>query len=620
MNGLNLFFNKCFPLSAGLRAAFRGARNHARSLMLIGVAGALWFSPLPARAQWSVRVDAGKSPKDMYVADDPRRQLPDVLFQPFTAAEWAASNFAPPADTARFQDLRYGMFIHFGLSTYKGKELSWGTVQSIKWPDHRADGTCAPVGPIHDDYIQWASQLRFEQFDAKEWVRIAQAAGFHYIVAVAKHHEGFHLWDTAYSDFKLTKTPFGRDYLKELSDACHQAGMPFGIYYAQREWHNPDYDPGHPLGASHQRYLAYNRNAIRELLTNYGRVDFFWFDAAWWGGMFTADMWDAENLTRMMRQLQPHMLINNRASLPGDFDTPEQRAGYYQERAWEACLSLTETWSWSGSPPKSRDQLIRILANTACANGNALVSWGPEWNGAFDPVERQRLEEVGGWLKLNGVGIYDTRGGPWLPASWGGSTRRGNTVYLHVLDPQLTTLELPPIPSRVRSATLLNGGGTVDFTQNSAGLKFNLPATARDAADTIVVLQLDRPVTGVVRSGPSAQAFDDPVAYGKILSQQTDMAVTGGTMTVDLSAPHKVTGVVVEQGAGGPPLSLAISVDNEHWTPVAASNPSPTHWAVTVDSEAVGALLPGRAARYVRLQFPAGTPAIILHNVTIHGF
>ena len=584
------------------------------------VAGALIFHTVPAPAQWSVRVDAGKTPKEMFPPDDQRRNLPDYLFQPFTTSEWEASNFAPAADTERFQDLRYGMFIHFGLSTYKGKELSWGTVQSIKWPDHRADGTFAPVGPIHDDYIQWASQFRFEKFDAKEWVRIAQAAGVHYIVAVAKHHEGFHLWDTAYSDFKITKTPFGRDYLKELADACHQAGMPFGIYYAQREWHNPDYDPQHPLGASHQRYLAYNRNAIRELLSNYGQVDFFWFDAAWWGGMFTADMWDAENLTRMMRQLQPHMVINNRASLPGDFDTPEQRSGYYQERPWEACLSLTESWSWTGTPPKGRDQLVRILASTACANGNTLVSWGPHWDGAFDEKEIARFLEVGAWLKTNGVSIYGTRGGPWLPAGWGGSTRRGDTVYLHVLDPQLTTLTLPPIPARVESATLLNGGVPVAFTQTDRGLTLDLPSQGRDPADTEVVLRLSQPVITTVRSGASANPFDDPVAYRQLVLAQTNVPVADEAVTFDLNTLRKVTGVVVEPAVGGSPISLWLSADNINWTKVAASGSPPTRWEATVDSEAVGALLPGRNARYVKITIPGATADHTLRSVQIYGF
>jgi len=336
--------------------------------------------------------------------------------------------------------------------------------------------------------------------------------------------------------------------------------------------------------------------------------------------MFTADMWDAENLTRMMRQLQPHMLINNRASLPGDFDTPEQRSGFYQERPWEACLSLTESWSWTGTPPKSRDALVRIIASTACANGNTLVSWGPHWDGAFDDKEIARFLEVGKWLKSNGVSIYNTRGGPWLPASWGGSTHHGNTVYLHVLDPQLTTLTLPAIPAKVESATLLNARVPVVFTQTDRGLKLDLPSQGRDPADTVVVLQLNQAATATVRSGTSDRPFDDPVAYGQMISVQTNVPVSGEAATFDLKTLRKVTGVVVEQTAGCPPLSLSLSEDNRNWTQVAASEQPPARWEVTVDSEAVGALLPGRKARYVKIQIPGAIAGYTLRSVQIYGF
>jgi alpha-L-fucosidase len=555
----------------------------------------------------------------MFAADDPRRNLPDYLFQPFTATEWNASNFAPAADVGRFQDLRYGMFIHFGLSTYKGKDLSWGTVQSMKWPDKRQDGYTAPPGAIHDEYLQWPALMRLEKFNAAQWVGIARECGFRYIVVIAKHHEGFHLWDTAYSDFKITKTPFGRDLLKEIADACHKAEMPWGIYYAQREWYHPDYDPQNPRGELHQRYVEYNRNVCRELCTKYGKVDFFWFDAAWWGGMFTADMWEAESLTRMMRQLQPHMLINNRASLPGDFDTPEQRAGFYQERAWEACLSLTESWSWSGTPPKTRDQLVRILASTACANGNALVSWGPRWDGAFDPKELNRLREVGKWLKEFGNSIYGTRGGPWLPSTWGGSTRRGNIVYLHVQDSQLTTLELPPIPANVESARLLGDGTPVRFTQDAARLRFTLPVPG-DPADTIVTLKLDQPVTATVRSGLAEAAFGDTLAYGEVVLVKTNVTLSGGEVELDLGKTRKVTGVVVEPALKSLPLVLSLSFDRQKWNQVAVTERSPKVWEVTIESQAAGALLPGQTARYLRVQVPGASPPSTLSRVEAYGF
>jgi alpha-L-fucosidase len=321
-----------------------------------------------------------------------------------------------------------------------------------------------------------------------------------------------------------------------------------------------------------------------------------------------------------MRQLQPHMLINNRASLPGDFDTPEQRSGFYQERPWEACLSLTESWSWTGTPPKSRDQLVRILASAACANGNALVSWGPHWDGAFDEKEVSRLREVGDWLKKNGTSIYSTRGGPWLPTTWGGSTRNGNTVYLHVLKPELTTLELPPISSRVESAALLNGGTATTFEQTSRGFHLVLPVAGRDPADTVVVLRLDRAATETVRSCRSACPFDDPVAYGKIVSVQTNVPVSREMAILDLKTMRKVTGVVVEQAGGSSPLSLSLSEDNRNWTQVAAINEPPLLWEVTVENLAAGALLPGRNARYVRIMMPGAISPFTLQRVQVHGF
>lgn len=283
--------------------------------------------------------------------------------QPFTDVEWDASNFAAPADLQWFRDAKYGMFIHFGLSTHDNKNLSWGTCYTRKAPD-------TGNGPVPDEVWQnWPNELRMEKFNARDWVATALAAGFKYLVAVAKHHEGFHMWDTAYSEFKVTNTPFKRDYLEELAKACNEAGLPFGIYYSQRDWYHPDYmpvdpmkvtldgvrwglKPGEtsPLGESHRKYIEYQFNVCRELCTKYGKVDIFWWDAAWWGGMFTAEMWDGEKLTRELRTLQPGVLMNNRCSVPGDFDTPEQQLGFYQDwRPWESCMCLETGWSYTGA-------------------------------------------------------------------------------------------------------------------------------------------------------------------------------------------------------------------------------------------------------------------------------
>ena len=162
------------------------------------------------------------------------------LWQEFSKKEWDASNFASKEDMEWFEDARYGMFIHFGLSTFKGKDLSWGICETRKAPDKGS-------GPYPDSiWTTWPDQFVFQDFDAREWIDIAKKAGMKYIVTIAKHHDGFHMWDTEYSDFKVTNTPFGRDYLKEIADACHEAGMKFGIYYSQRDWYHPDYAPVDP--------------------------------------------------------------------------------------------------------------------------------------------------------------------------------------------------------------------------------------------------------------------------------------------------------------------------------------------------------------------------------------
>jgi len=442
---------------------------------------------------------------------DAARIPPDVpahLVQTFTDAEWETSNFAAPADLQWFRGAKYGMFIHFGLSTHEKANLSWGSCHTRKPPDVGA-------GPVPDDVWQrWPASMKLEKFDARSWVATAQAAGFKYVVVVAKHHDGFHMWDTAYSEFKITNTPFGRDYLKELACACHEEGLPFGVYYSQRDWRHPDYmpvdpakvdgdlkhwtlKPGEttPLGERHGKYIEYQFNVCRELCARYGKLGVFWWDAAWWGGMFTAEMWDGERLTREVRRLQPGILMNNRCSVPGDFDTPEQRLGFYQDwRPWESCVCLERGWSYTGAAPKPRDEIIRMIVCNACRDGNLLLSWGPKWDGEFDAAQQARLFEVSDWLKRNGEAIFDTRGGPWKPSPSCGSVRKGKTVYLHVLAGAGDTIRLPEIPGRrIVSARALNGEG-VAFEQGKGEISIGVPRARQTPPVTIIELTMDHSV------------------------------------------------------------------------------------------------------------------------------
>ena len=557
-----------------------------------------------AHAQWSVPVRPGQRPQETYPEYDPRRHAGNNLLQPFSKEEWEASSFAPKEAVEKWKDLRYGMFIHFSLTAKAGRDLSWGVVKHVKWPDSYGSAVAAPGTPQTDEYTQWTKDMKLEKFDAKEWVRTAKEAGFKYIVIITKHHDGFHMWDTEFSDFKITKTPFGRDYFKEIADACHEAGMPIGIYYAQREFYHPDYDPKNPTGERHKRYIDYNNKVVHELCTKYGKIDIFWFDAVWWNKMFSADMWNSEALYRQIRKDQPDILINNRASIPGDFDTPEQINGSYQERAWETARCLGPHWCYSGGQPQSKRWIIQVLTSSACGNGNMILSWGPHWDGEYDAKEKARLLEVGDWLKTNGESVYGTRTGPWLPAAWGGSTKKGNLVYLHVHQAKDGKVTLPAIPEKILSAKLLDGGAKVAFEQTPAGVTVQVTED-KDNGDRVVVLELDREHQGKpIRSDfAKTSLFDDVSAYGsRIYDFDTTVAKPGETL--DLKKLHDVTGVSIPAGGAGS-VKIETSADGKTWRDVAVAKLGAETFETAVTEFNAGAFLPGREIRYLRIT-PAG--------------
>ena len=436
---------------------------------------------------------------------DSRKREPAHLYQTFSQGAWDRYEGASAESIRRFRGFRYGLFVHYGLSSFKGADLSWSR-QTRAFPDP-GEGTIPDA-----EYEGFADRFRMERFDADQWVRMARRAGMRYIVAVAKHHDGFHMWDTAHSDFKITNSPFGRDYLRELADACQREGMPFGVYYSQRDWHHPDYQPldptvteptpappywkalrgaGRRAGPRHDRYISYMHDTVRELMTGYGKIDILWWDALWWGGMYHADMWESAGIESEVRRLQPRILINNRASLPGDFDTPEQRLGMFQDdRPWESCISLGPHWAWSPGEVKSKRELVRLLVGTASGDGNLLISTGARSDGSFDPQHVRRLLEVGEWLEQFGDTIYGTRGGPWKPGDWGGSTHSGSTAFLHVTSWPTGDLVLPDLGRTVRDAAIVSGSGSVSVTRSSGSLRIAVPESDRDPIDTIIRLEL----------------------------------------------------------------------------------------------------------------------------------
>ena len=215
-------------------------------------------------------------------------------------------------------------------------------------------------------------------------------------------------------------------------DACHRGGIEWGVYYSQPDWYHPDY-----RAENHDRYIEFLHGQMRELLTDYGKVSMIFFDGL--GGK--AVDWDAPRLIRMCRRLQPHVVINNRAGLPADYDTPEQRIGKMQtDRPWETCMTICRQWAWKPNDRmKSRKECLQTLIRVVGGDGNLLFNVGPMPDGRIEPRQVERLKEMGQWLKRYGLTIFDTRGGPFVPGPWGASTYRGRTVFVHLLDADLET-------------------------------------------------------------------------------------------------------------------------------------------------------------------------------------
>ena len=392
---------------------------------------------------------------------------------------------ASDADLQWFRDARFGMFVCWGPVSLTGTEIGW----SRGGPRPGRSGTGKVPLDVYDNlYKQWKP----DKFDARQWVKVAKDAGAKYTIFLVKHHDGFCLYDTKLTDYKSTSpaAAWRHDVMADIAAACHEAGLRLFIYYSQPDWHHPDY-----LAEHHDRYVQYLHGQVRELLTNYGRIDGLWFDGLMPRGE-GADRWQAEHLFRMARGIQPHLLINNRCGLPGDFDTPEQKIGTFQtDRPWESCITLGTQWSWKPDDKvKSLAGCIDILVRCAGGDGNLALNTGPMPDGRIEPRQADRFEEIGQWLVKYGETIYRTRGGPFPPGPWGVSTHRERTVYVHVLKWETDRVVLPPLVGKITSSHVMTGG-SAEVRQTTGGVEVSVPPADRDDLDTIVVLQLDGPAT-----------------------------------------------------------------------------------------------------------------------------
>ena len=408
-----------------------------------------------------------------------------MMLSPSFGAAFEDPGTAPPAAIGEWQDMRFGMFIHWGPVSLKGTEIGWSRGREV---------------PI-DEYDALHKRFDPVKFDAASWARTAKAAGMKYLVITTKHHDGFCLWDSAATDFDIMATPFGRDVVKELSGACRKEGIAFGVYYSACDWHHPAFPLGSPGGRTKNPnpdlavYDAYLQRQVTELVTRYGPLVTVWFDVPQsYGPEFGIPM------VRKLRALQPDILVNNRAysrkekgaRLVGDYDTPEQRVGAYQDdRPWETCMTICRQWAWKPDDTmKSLEQCVSTLVTCAGGNGNLLFNVGPMPDGRIEDRQVARLEEMGAWLGRNGESIYGTRGGPVKPGPGFVTTRKGDTVYLHVLEDAPEKIVLPALPRRIVSAGVLHGG-PVAVEQGAEQWTVVLPKAQRSPIDTIVKITLD---------------------------------------------------------------------------------------------------------------------------------
>ena len=396
-----------------------------------------------------------------------------------------------------FQDARFGLFIHWGVYSVLG-DGEW-VMNNRKIPV--------------SDYEKLPAFFNPTEFDAAQWVSMAKAAGMKYITITSKHHDGFAMFDSKISDYDIVdRTPYKKDVLRALAEECRKQGLKLFFYYSQLDWHNTNYyprgrtgqDAGRPDSGDFEKYLQYMDGQLRELLTNYGDIGGIWFDG-WWDRPDA--QWHLDRTYALIHQLQPQALIganHHRKPNPGeDFqmfekDLPGGRTAEFNKESeigtlpLETCETMNGAWGFNINDRryKSTADLIRYLVRAAGSNANFLLNVGPMPNGRIQPEFVSRLAEMGTWLGKNGEAIYGTRGGPIAPHPWGVTTRKGNRVYVHVLENQDQALLIPALPSKVQAAKLLGTGAAVEYTQTDSGVILKVPQ-APDAIDTIVALDLE---------------------------------------------------------------------------------------------------------------------------------
>jgi len=342
------------------------------------------------------------------------------------------------------------------------------------------------------DYEKLAIQFRPKPGFAREWAKLSKASGMRYMVMTTKHHEGFCNFDTKLTNYNAVQQGPKRDLVREFVEAARAEGIRVGLYYSLMDWHHPDGATCAIDEAARRRFIDYTHGLIRELMTNYGKIDILWYD----GGMpLDAEGWESQRMNRMVFELQPDIIVNGRNHLPGDFTTPEQRIlAAANGVAWESCMTLNESWGYDSADDewKSPRTVVKNLITCSRGNGNYLLNIGPMGDGTVPLRCAEILTEVGSWLSSNGESIFVTdRCQPWRP-SYATFTRRETTLYMHVHYWPGADVSLSGLLVKVKSARFLKSGKAIHFTQDANRTHLTgLPQEAPDSPVTTIVLECD---------------------------------------------------------------------------------------------------------------------------------
>lgn len=413
------------------------------------------------------------------------------------------SDYIPSAENLRareqFQDNKLGVFIHWGI---------YSMLADGEWVMYNKRLN-------RDEYAQLPAGFYPSRFDADVWVRAVKDAGARYITITSRHHDGFSMFNSAVTDYDIIDaTPFKRDVLKELADACQRHGIALHFYYSHLDWHRLDYPlsrhakdmPHDPSTTNWCTYYKFMNDQLTELLTNYGPIGAIWFDGKWEHDADTVPFdWQLDEQYALIHSLQPSCLVGNNhheVPFPGEDiqifeqDVPgENTAGYSGENGisrlpLETCMTMNNAWGYriTDKKYKSGDDIIRTLVKAAGMGGNLLINVGPRPDGRFPDEALDRLHQLGEWMRWGGETIYGTRAGIIAPHDWGVTTQRKGTLYVHILDLKDDALYLPLSGKRVKGVKMFKGAA-LRYTATGKGITVQLPSVPT-GVDTIVEIAL----------------------------------------------------------------------------------------------------------------------------------